>query len=107
MASMSNQSGSLGWSGATAEFMKLRILESFSVQAAGATDTMYLISKAPDNELEKASIVDLVYNPLYITSEITNGLQKNFVRSRTLVNICRTDGLAAIKVTGTKPLIGM
>lgn len=67
---------------------------------------MYLICKAPDNQLEKAVIADIVYQPLYITQEVTNGLQKNYVRSRTLVHLCRTDGIACIEVKGTEGILG-
>lgn len=106
MVSMSSQSGSLGWSGETAQFLKLKILESYSIDANGCGDKMYLTTKAPDSELEKSTLIDLVYNPLYITSEITNGMQKNYCRTRTLVNVNRTDGLAVIKVSGTENIIG-
>lgn len=103
---MSSQNGNLGWSGENAQFLKLQILESYSIDANGKEDTLYLTTKAPDNQLEKSTLIDLVYNPLYITSEITNGMQKNYCRSRTLVNVNRTDGLAYIKIAGTSDIIG-
>ena len=106
MISMSNQQGSLGWSGESAQFLKLKILESFSLDANGSTSKMYLLTKAPDNQLEKTIITDLIYQPLYITNEITNSLQKNYVRSRTLIHVCRPDGVACIEVQGTKDILG-
>lgn len=106
LANISSQSGSLGWSGQEAQFMKLKIIESYSIDANNSKDKIYLTTKAPDAQLEKSTLVDLVYNPLYITSEVTNGLQKNYCRSRTLVNVNRTDGLACITVNGTEELIG-
>ena len=75
-------------------------------QANGATSKMYLLTKAPENQLEKTIITDLVYQPLYITSEITNSLQKNYVRSRTLIHVCRTDGIACLEVKGTAGILG-
>ena len=66
MVSMSNQQGGLGWGGETAQFLKLKILESFSLDANGSTSKMYLLTKAPDNQLEKTIITDLVYQPLLI-----------------------------------------
>ena len=107
MISMSNQQGGLGWAGETAQFLKLKILESFSIDANGNSNKMYLLTKAPENQLEKTIIADLVYQPLYITNEITNSLQKNYVRSRTLVHLCRTDGIACIEVQGTNGILGM
>ena len=107
MISMSNQQGGLGWAGETAQFLKLKILESFSIDANGNSNKMYLLTKAPEHQLEKTIIADLVYQPLYITNEITNSLQKNYVRSRTLVHLCRTDGIACIEVQGTNGILGM
>lgn len=106
MINMANQQGGLGWNGADAQFLKLKILESFSVDANSASNRMYLTTKAPDNQLEKASIIDLIYNPFYITQEVTNGLQKSYVRSRTLIEVARTDGLACIVVNDTENIIG-
>ena len=51
--------------------------------------------------------IDLVYNPLYIVSEITDGNQRNFVRSRTLIEVARTEGLACIDVANTAGIIGI
>ena len=81
-------------------------VESFSLDANGSTSKMYLLTKAPDNQLEKTIITDLIYQPLYITNEITNSLQKNYVRSRTLIHVCRPDGVACVEVQGTKDILG-
>lgn len=80
-----------------------------TVWVGGKSPVDYLstfLTKAPENQLEKTIIADLVYQPLYISAEVTNGLQKNYVRSRTLVHVCRTDGIACIEVTGTQGLLG-
>ena len=68
LANISSQSGSLGWSGQEAQFMKLKIIESYSIDANNSKDKIYLTTKAPDAQLEKSTLVDLLYNPLYITS---------------------------------------
>lgn len=106
MVNMSTQQGGLGWSGSDAQFLKLKILESFAIDANSASNRMYLTTKAPDNQLEKASIIDIVYNPLYIINEVTHGQTKSYVRSRTLIEVARTDGIACINVTGTENIIG-
>ena len=41
-----------------------------------------------------------------LSYEVTNGIQKNYCRSRTLVNVNRYDGLACITVEGTEAIIG-
>ena len=106
MASMSGAEGTIGWSGEMAQFMKLKVLESYALDANGGLNKMYLTTKAPDNALEKASIIHFVYNPLYVISEVTDGQQRNFVRSRTLIEVARTDGIACIEVKGTQKILG-
>ena len=59
MISMSTQQGGLGWSGETAQFLKLKILESFSLDANSSVNKMYLLTKAPENQLEKTIIADV------------------------------------------------
>lgn len=103
---MAGKEGTLGWSGESAQFLKLKILESYALDGNDRSEMMYLSTKAPQNALEKASIIDLVYNPLYIVQEITDGQQRNFIRSRTLIEVARTDGLACIEVKNTKNYIG-
>jgi len=44
--------------------LKLKILESVSADE----NKIYLTTKAPANALEKASIIDLIYQPLYIVN---------------------------------------
>ncbi|MCP4763384.1 MAG: hypothetical protein GY870_16550 [archaeon] len=105
MVSMGGKEGNLGWSGESAQFLKLKILESYALDGNGATEKMYLSTKAPQNALEKASIIDLVYNPLYIVQEVTDGQQRNYVRSRTLIEVARTDGLACIEVLNSDSYI--
>jgi len=94
MVNLSGKKGEMGWSGATAQFMKLRILESPAIPDS----KMYLSTKAPANALEKATIIDLIYNPLYIVKEITDGNTRHFVRARTMIEVARTDGLGVITV---------
>ena len=50
MVSMSNQSGGLGWSGETAQFLKLKILESFSLDANGGSNKMYRATRSTVKE---------------------------------------------------------
>lgn len=60
--------GQVGFSGGTSQFLQLKVLESTVIE----DNKMYLTTKAPQNALEKSSILDLVYMPLYIVKEITD-----------------------------------
>ena len=86
--------GGMGFNGESANFLKLKILESLTMD----DNKIYLSTKAAPNSLEYASIVDLIYRPLYIIKEVTNGVNRNFVRSRTMAEIVREDGVACLQV---------
>jgi hypothetical protein len=80
MVNMPDNKGSLGWNGSSAQFANMKILECPAVDDS----KMYLSTKAPQNALEKATIIDLIHQPLYIVQEITDGNLRHFVRSRTI-----------------------
>jgi len=86
--------GELGWTGASATFEKLQILESDAIPA----NKIYLSTKAPGNALEQSTIIDLIFNPLYVVQEVTDGNTRNFVRSRTMIEVARTEGLGVIDI---------
>lgn len=88
--------GNFGWAGDSAQFLKMKVLESNAI----GEGKIYLSTKAPNDALEKTTIVDLIYQPIYIVTEITDGNSRNFVKARTLIEIPRTDGLGVINVTG-------
>jgi hypothetical protein len=94
MITMPGTKGTMGFGGTTAQFLTLKILEAQSADEG----KIYLTTKAPANALEKSTIIDLVYMPLYIVKEITDGAVRNYVRARTMVEIARTDGLGCIEV---------
>ncbi len=94
MVTLPGKSGEIGWTGSTSQFMKLKILESSTI----SDSKIYISTKAPSNSLEKSTIIDLVYKPLYIVKEVTDGQQRNFIRSRTSIEVARTDGLGLLNV---------
>ncbi|MFW6246930.1 MAG: hypothetical protein ACOC22_02010 [bacterium] len=102
MVNMPGVRGQSGFNGSTSQFLQLKILESSAI----ADNKMYLSTKAPNNALEKSSIIDLIYQPLYIVREITDGQTRHYVRSRTMVEIARTDGLAALEVENIDKYVG-
>lgn len=100
--SLPNLRGEIGFNGETAQFMKLKILESEAIEDS----KMYLSTKAPNNALEKSSIIDLIYQPMYVVKEITDGMTRHFVRSRTMIEIARADGLGVINVENISKYVG-
>lgn len=96
------QEGILGWAGDVAQFTKLKVLESNAINEG----KIYLAVKAPQDSLEKSAIIDLVYQPLYIVTEITDGNTRNFIRSRSLIEVVRADGLGVITVSGLTKYFG-
>jgi hypothetical protein len=102
VASVPNLAGEIGFNGGVAQFLKLKILESYYLE----DDIIYLSTKADQGSPEYSTILDLVYQPLYIVKETTDGNARHFVRSRTLVKVIRTDGLATIRLSNLAGLLG-
>lgn len=96
MPGIAQGDGGIGWTGDTAQFVKMKILESNAI----GEGKIYLSTKAPNDALEKSTILDLIYQPIYIVSEVTDGNTRNFVKARTLIEIPRSDGLGVVNVTG-------
>ena len=94
MVNLPGREGGIGFNGTNSQFLKLKILEAFSADES----KIYLTTKAPANALEKATILDLIYQPLYIVKEITDGAVRNYVRARTMIEIARTDGLGCLQI---------
>lgn len=86
--------GGFGWTGDTASFLKMKVLESNAIDEG----KIYLSTKAPNDALEKSTIIDLIYQPIYIVTEVTDGNTRNFVKARTLIEIARADGLGVINI---------
>lgn len=102
MVRLGGTSGELGFSGEMAQFLKLRILESSAIE----DNKIYMSIKAPQNALEQAAIFDVIYKPLYVVNEVTDGNTRQFVRSRSLIEVARTDGLGCIQVNNLGKYIG-
>jgi len=93
LVSLPGASGELGFSGSLASFLKLKILESPAIP----DNDIYLSTKAAQNALENSTILDLIFMPLYTVSEVTDGNTRNFIRSRTMIEVVRNEGLGYIK----------
>lgn len=88
--------GDLGFNGSMAQFSKMKILESTVV----ADNKIYMSTKAPSTNLEKTTIVDLIYKPFYVVEETTDGQTRRFIRSRTMIDVLRAEGLGCLTITG-------
>jgi hypothetical protein len=94
--------GTLGYIGDVAQFNKQSIIYT----PAMPNDKIYLIYRAPDDNLSTTTLLDIVYKPMYIIDEVTNSLKYTFVKSRTTIEVCRTDALGYVEVDGIDQLVG-
>jgi len=94
MMNLPGQQGEMGFGGTTAQFLKLKIIEASSADEK----KLYVIIKPTPNNLEQSCLVDLVYQPLYIIKEITDGATRNYVRARTMAELTRYDGVGCIEI---------
>lgn len=80
-----------------------------TILASGAMPEgkIYIIYKAPSDDLTRASIVDLVYKPLYLIDEVTNSLKRTFVRSRTTIEITNPEALGVIHLRNYAKYLGI
>lgn len=97
-----NMRGELGFTGGASQFLKMKVLESVAMDE----NKIYVSTKAPQNALEKSSIVDIIFRPLYAIQEVTDGNTRHFIRSRTMIEISRTDGLGYIEVKNMENFLG-
>jgi len=92
-----NMSGTLGMDvGVGGTLNKMKILEGHSI----GDDRMYFSTKTNNNSLERSTIVDVVFHPMWSTSEVSNGNAVTYIRSRTSIEVLRTDGMGFMEVKG-------
>jgi len=94
MITMPGKQGELGFSGQTAQFMKMKILEATCADQS----KMYLSIKPSQGNLQHSALIDLIYNPMYIIKEVTDGATIQYVRSRSMIELARADGLGVIEM---------
>ena len=97
-----DKEGAVAWAGEIGNFMKLNVLESPAID----DDKIYVVAKAPANALQKACVIDLVYKPLYVINEVTDGQKRTYVKSRTAIEIGRTDGMGVLTVDNLSTYVG-
>ena len=83
-------------------FRKQTILASSSLPEG----KIYNIYKAPSDDLSRATIIDLVYKPLYMIDEVTNSLKRTFVKSRTTLEFTNIEAMGYIELQNFERYIG-
>lgn len=76
------------------DFRKQIILSSSAIP----DDKIYPVFKAPNDDLTRTALVDLIYKPLYIIEEIDNSQRRTFVKSRTAIELTNPDAMGVIKM---------
>ncbi len=61
-------------------------------------DKLYVVYRAPSDDLTRTAIVDLIYKPLYVIEEITNAIKRTYIRSRTALEVTNPDALGVIDI---------
>jgi len=84
--------GKLGPAASALQFTKFTIFKSDSVEEG----KIYVVYKA--NNKSAAALVDVVYKPLYIHKSDVNGVTKQYLKSRTAVEVVDPRKLGVVKV---------
>jgi len=92
--SMDAKHGEMGHAANAISFRKQTVITSGAVP----NDTIYAVYKAPGDDLSRAAIIDLVYQPLYIVEEVTNSVKRSFVKSRTAIELARPEAVGVVKL---------
>jgi len=93
----SNNNGEAGFSSQNAaiDFRKQTILACEPIP----DNKIYAVYRAPNDDLTRTAIVDLIYKPLYIIEEIDNSQRRTFVKSRTAIELTAPEAIGCITMT--------
>ena len=86
--------GEMGMKGSVGDFAKLEIVTSFAV----ADDLIHLVTKS--ETLSQCTILEVSHKPFYVIREVTNSINRTFIKSRNWIGIVRSEGIATIKIKG-------
>ena len=93
----SNSNGEAGFSSQNSaiDFRKQTILACEPIP----DNKIYAVYRAPNDDLTRTAIVDLIYKPLYIIEEIDNSQRRTFVKSRTAIELTAPEAIGCITMT--------
>lgn len=97
---LEKQSGTFGQSADKPNINKVKIITSDAIE----DDFLHLVVKK--EEYKYATILEVVYKPLYLIKEVTNSISRIFFRSRNWIGIIRAEGIATIRLKGYKKFFG-
>jgi hypothetical protein len=84
------------------DFRKQRILACDPIP----NDRIYAIYRAPNDDLTRTAIVDLIYKPLYMIEEIDNSQRRTFVKSRTAIELTAPEAIGCIEMKNYSQWLG-
>jgi hypothetical protein len=83
------------------DFRKMTIIPAYQIQE----NKIYLVFKAPQDDLARTAIADIIYKPLYVVESIDSTMRKTFFKSRTAIEVTNPDALGLIEVVNYQGLI--
>lgn len=86
--------GEMGMKGTSGDFLRIEIITSFAV----ADDLIHLVTKS--ETLSQSTILEVSHKPFYVIREVTNSINRTFIKSRNWIGIVRAEGIATIRVKG-------
>lgn len=85
------------------DFRKQRVLACDPIP----NNKIYAVYRAPNDDLTRSAIVDLIYKPLYIIEEIDNSQRRTFVKSRTAIELTAPEAIGCIEMKNYEDWLGI
>lgn len=89
--------GEAGFSSSNAmiDFRKQQILASNMIE----DDKIYMVYRAPSDDLSRTAIADIIYKPLYILEEIDQSQRRTYIKSRSSLELTAPEAIGVITMT--------
>jgi hypothetical protein len=93
----SYQKGEAGFSSQNSmiDFRKQMILASNMIE----DDKIYIVYRAPSDDLSRTAIADIIYKPLYVLDEIDQSQRRTYIKSRSALELTAPEAIGAITMT--------
>lgn len=83
------------------DFRKMTIIPAYQIQE----NKIYLIFKAPQDDLARTALADIIYKPLYVVQSVDSTMQRTFFKSRTAIEVTNSDAMGLIEVVNYAGLL--
>jgi hypothetical protein len=77
------------------DFRKQMILASNMIE----DDKIYIVYRAPSDDLSRTAIADIIYKPLYVLDEIDQSQRRTYIKSRSALELTAPEAIGAITMT--------